>query len=130
MKLIQKKHYWKVIPRLAEILFVLGLVGGISFRILIFLRPLGEDIVTMVWYIGIISYIIFFYFRIIIETHRKEICSNEGLFDRLKANKLNDEDSKIIFDVLQSQCRSKIRYNYMIWFGLSVLSLIAALFFV
>ena len=127
---LEHSHYWQRIPFIAELLFVLGLIGGVSFRLTIFLKPLGDQAVNTAWYSGIIAYIIFFYVRISIENHRREICTDRFLFERLAGNDLTEMDVKNISSILKSQCKSNIKYIYIVWFGLSVVSLIAAILFV
>ncbi|PIZ73994.1 hypothetical protein COY07_01275 [Candidatus Peregrinibacteria bacterium CG_4_10_14_0_2_um_filter_43_11] len=122
--------FWRHIPALPQILFMLGLTGGVAFRSLIFLQPLGTQIVNIVWYVGVIAYLIFFYMRIVIEGHRRGVCRHPALLERLKTHQLNNEDFLVINELVRSQCRSNIQYNYMVWFGLSFTSLVLAWFFV
>lgn len=122
--------YWQKIPYLAKVLLALGLIGGISLRMTIFLNSYNQDVSNTIWYIGIISYIIFFYIRLSIEKHRHEIYKSPNLIERLEKNKLTKEDAKTLAEVIRSNKRSNIKFNYMMWFILSIASLIGALLFV
>ena len=121
-------HYWQKIPRIAVWLFVLGLIGGVALRLTIFLQPFDETLMESVWYTGVIAYTIFYFVRISIENHRREIC-NEELMSRLHDNQLTAEDRAELHDLLSSLCRSKVKYNYAVWLAISVISLMAAIFF-
>jgi hypothetical protein len=122
------KHLWQKVPHIATILLVLGLAGGIGLRLTIFLRPFGTYVVDLVWYIAVLSHTIFYACRIAIENHRREICET-GLLERLKINALTPEDTARLHQMLQSHCKSKIKYNYIGWLAISILSLVLAVLY-
>lgn len=122
-------HYWQKIPRIALVLFVLGLVGGVALRLTLFLEPMGKEAVKMVWYLGVVSYTIFYFFRISIENHRREICRPD-LMKRLENKALLPQDHTDLHEMLTSLCRSKVKYNYVVWLVVSFISLIGGVFFV
>ena len=123
----QHTHYWQKIPQIATILFVFGFIGGIALRSTIFLTPLGQEIVDLMWYIGVGAYTVFYFVRISIENHRREVCET-GMIERLKSNALSPEDVAVLHEMLSSHCRSKVKYNYVTWFVISAASLIGAVF--
>ena len=121
-------HYWQKIPAVATILFLLGLAGGIAFRLTPFLRPLDPRIGNAIWYAGSVAYSIFYLVRISIVNHRREICRTDML-ERLKKNVLSPHDIEELHEMVASYCRSKVKYNYIVWFAISVISLIGAVLF-
>lgn len=121
------QHYWQKIPAIGMILLILGLVGGIAFRLTFFVKPWGQDLVDVIWYIGVGAYTIFYFVRISIENHRREICES-AMLHRLKTNTLTVEDTGALYDMVSSHCRSKVKYNYEVWLAISLLSLVSAIF--
>src|SRR3989338_1935471 len=122
-------HYWQKIPGIAVVLFTLGLIGGIALRLSIFIEPLGQIVVKGVWYVGVISYTVFYFFRISIENHRHEICRPD-LMKRLEDKNLLPQDIVDLREMVASHCRSKVKYNYAVWLIISIISLIGGIFFV
>ncbi|PJC37198.1 hypothetical protein CO046_01655 [Candidatus Peregrinibacteria bacterium CG_4_9_14_0_2_um_filter_53_11] len=120
------RHYWQRVPYIAELLLVLGLLGGGALRLTIFAAPWGQNIVNGIWYFGVISYTVFYAVRISIETHRREVC-DQGLIKRLKEHELSYDDIEILSAMVKSHCNSKVKYNYIAWLAISVISLISAL---
>ena len=120
-------HYWQHIPGIANILLVLGLIGGIGLRMTIFGNVLGKTTVHGLWYAATVAYIIFYAIRISIVSHRQEIC-HTSVFARLEKNQLDEKDRAMLIDMLHSYRRSKVKYNYIAWLTISILSLVGALF--
>lgn len=125
--MIRHVHYWQKIRGIGTILLILGFVGGVALRLTIFVRPFGEYFVDIIWYTGVIAYALFYAVRISIERHRREVCQPE-LLKRLKNNSLSDDDIFILHDMISSHCRSKVKYNYVIWLLISIVSILAAIF--
>ncbi|MEK7524273.1 MAG: hypothetical protein AAB588_04570 [Patescibacteria group bacterium] len=123
----QHRHYWQHIPYIGIVLFVLGLIGGIALRVTIFLEPIGKFWVTTAWFIGVIAYTLFYFVRISIENHRREICEI-GLLKRLETNTLLPEDVPVLYETVSSHCRSKVKYNYIVWLVISIISLFIGIF--
>lgn len=121
------RHYWQHIPAIGIVLFVLGLIGGIALRVTIFLDPIGKFWVTATWFIGVIAYTIFYLVRISIENHRREICE-AGLLKRLETNTLLPQDVARLYETVSSNCRSKVKYNYIVWLIISIISLFIGIF--
>ncbi len=101
--------------------FVLGIVGAVSFRILIVLGKVAPDLVRPVWYLGVVSYVFFFVYRYYISQKRRRAITNFNLVEKLESGqKLSKIETEVNIYLLNSITRSKENLNYLIIFILSI----------
>ncbi|GAB4406223.1 MAG: hypothetical protein OHK0032_01140 [Thermodesulfovibrionales bacterium] len=117
-------------PSVIYCFFALGIVSAIAFRAIIVFQRLEPSWVRPVWYVGVIGYMVFFLYRYYISEKRKKAVENFQLIEKVKANAcLNDEDREVVVYLLSSIRKSPENVNYFIIFLLSILAIIADIYF-
>lgn len=111
--------------------FALGIISAIAFRAIIFLQRFEPSWVRPVWYVGVTGYMIFFLYRYYISEKRKRAIENFKLIEKLKENAcLTDGDREVVIYLLSSIRKSPENINYFVIFLLSILAVIADIYFV
>ena len=111
--------------------FFIGLVSALAFRSIIVFQRLEPSWVRPVWYVGVLGYIGFFLYRYSISKKRKRAIKEYELIEKVRANAcLTDEDREVVTYLLLSIERSREDINYLVIFILSLLAVLADLFFV
>ncbi len=106
--------------------FVLGLLSAIAFRAIIIFEHLDPVWVRPVWYVGVIGYLIFFFYRYAISKKRKRAIEEFQLIEKVMSNAaLSVEDRKVVIYLLSSIKKSPEDMNYFIIFMLSIIAIIA-----
>ena len=106
--------------------FSLGLISAIAFRAIIVFQHLEPKWVRPVWYMGIVGYLLFFFYRFKIAKKRKKAISDFGLLEKVKNNTpLTDEDREVLLYLLSSIKVSLEDMNYVIIFLLSIVAIAA-----
>jgi CDP-diglyceride synthetase len=117
-------------PSIIYCFFALGIISAIAFRAIIVFQRLEPSWVRPVWYVGVIGYMVFFLYRYYISEKRKKAIENFQLIEKLKANAcLTDEDREVVIYLLSSVRKSPENVNYFIIFLLSILAIIADIYF-
>lgn len=118
----------KTLPKWIILLFFLiGVISAISFRAIIIIAKFDPHLSRIIWYIGVIGYIIFFAYRFYISLKRRRTIIEGELLRKLKQNKLSQEDCQNVAYILKSLIKSKEMYNYIIIFALSAGAIVADL---
>ena len=108
--------------------FILGLVSAVAFRAIIVFQHIEPGWIRPVWYIGIVGYIFFFFYRYMITKKRKRAIDKFRLIEKVKANAcLSDEDREVVLYLLSSIKSSLEDINYALIFLLSIAAIIADL---
>lgn len=120
----QKPH---VVPKYVIYgFFSLGLFSAIAFRAIIVFQHLEPNWVRPVWYMGIVGYLLFFFYRFKITKKRKKAISDFGLLEKVKNNTpLTDEDREVLLYLLSSIKVSLEDMNYALIFLLSIVAIAA-----
>ncbi|MEE8359222.1 MAG: hypothetical protein V3R82_07420 [Candidatus Hydrothermarchaeales archaeon] len=106
--------------------FSLGLLSAIAFRAIIVFQHLEPNWVRPVWYMGIVGYLLFFFYRFKIAKKRKKAISDFGLLEKVKNNTpLTDEDREVLLYLLSSIKVSLEDMNYALIFLLSIVAIAA-----
>lgn len=114
-----------------NLFFLIGLLSAIAFRVLIVVQHLRPELFRLVWYGGIIGYVIFFSYRYFISSKRRNAIAHYGLIEKLRENVcLTDGDRDVVVYLLSSIAKSRENLNYLIIFVLSLLAVIADQLFV
>ncbi len=110
--------------------FALGIISAIAFRAIIVFQRIEPLWVRPVWYVGVIGYMVFFLYRYYISEKRKKAVVKFQLIEKVKANAcLTDEDREMVVYLLSSIRKSPENVNYFIIFLLSILAIIADIWF-
>ncbi|MFN3479814.1 MAG: hypothetical protein ACK415_05455 [Thermodesulfovibrionales bacterium] len=117
-------------PSVIYCFFALGIISAIAFRAIIVFQRLEPSWVRPVWYVGVIGYMVFFLYRYYISEKRKRTIEKFQLIEKVKANAcLTDEDREVVIYLLSSIRKSPENVNYFIIFLLSILAIIADIYF-
>jgi len=108
----------------------IGLISAFSFRLIIVFERLEHAWVRPLWYIGVVGYIAFFLYRYGITKRRKNAIKEYKLIEKVKANEcLDAEEREVVMYLLSSIKKSREDINYLVIFILSILAVLADIFF-
>ncbi len=106
--------------------FLLGIISAIAFRAIIIIERVEPSWVRPVWYIGVLGYLVFFFYRYAISRKRKSAIERFQLIEKINANAcLSDEDREVVIYLLSSLKKSPENLNYFVIFLLSILAIAA-----
>lgn len=110
--------------------FFIGLVSAFAFRSIIVFQHIEPAWVRPVWYVGVLGYVGFFLYRYAITKKRKNAIKDYGLIEKVRANAcLSEEDRGVVIYLLSSIKKSREDLNYLVIFILSILAILADIFF-
>jgi len=113
----------KTLPRgIIDLFFVIGLISSICFRIIIVFEKIQPAWVRPVWYIGLIGYLMFFFYRFRVAKKRRTVIRRYKLLEKLEAKTLDSGDLEALKYLVASLSRSREILNYLIIFILSVIA--------
>lgn len=109
-----------------NLFFVIGVISAVCFRILLVVQHLQPQLFRMVWYVGVLGYIVFFIYRYAISQKRRQAIERFELIQKIEKNTaLAAEDREVLIYLLNSIQKSKENINYLVIFTLSVAAIIA-----
>ncbi len=109
-----------------NLFFLIGLVSALAIRALIVITHIRPDLFRLVWYVGVIGYILFFLYRYRISEKRKRVIAEYGLIEKMKNRiPLNNDERDVVAYLLLSITKSRENLNYLFIFALSILAIIA-----
>lgn len=116
---------FKVLPRWVIHLFLwIGLLAGISIRLLTFLNRIDPVLSVWVWRFAMVSYTVFFGYRYVITKRRRHIITRHELLQAIEANtELDPVKQQALVYILRSVVRSKELFNYMFICVISIIAL-------
>lgn len=107
--------------------FVAGIIATLAYRIII---VLDEFWIKIAWYVGTVGFILYFGHRSHVQKKRKELVNKNNLVkivDDLKGVKVAQKEA--LHYLVKSAITSKVRWNSLFIFWLSVLALVIGIFF-
>jgi len=107
--------------------FILGLIAALGLRLVLILAHYDTLASKLSWYVAIIIYIIFYYYRLTIENKRRNLIVINKLREKLTEGELSWKDKQLLKRLIDSMLVSKLRLNFFILVILSIISLIIAL---
>jgi hypothetical protein len=111
--------------------FLIGLISAIAFRSIIVFQRLEPAWVRPVWYIGVMGYMGFFFYRYAITKKRKHAIRDYELIEKIRVNaSLTKDDRDVVIYLLSSVKKSHEDINYLVIFVLSIIAVLIDLFFV
>ena len=117
MKELQTLPKWVV-----YLFFVIGVISAFSFRAII----LTHDQLTarIFWYIAVVGYIFFFFYRYSIAKKRTRIIEKYQLCEKLSSDeKLDGKSREACLYVVASLRKSREKYNYYLIFLFSIIAI-------
>lgn len=117
-------------PSVIYCFFALGIISAIAFRVIIVFQHIEPSWIRPVWYVGVLGYMVFFFYRYYITEKRKKAIEDFQLIEKVKANAcLTDEDREVVIYILSSIRKSPENVNYFIIFLLSIIAIIVDIWF-
>lgn len=119
----------KVAPRLVRLFyFSVGLLALIAYRSIIVLNNVSGWWVSLAWYVGTVGFVVFYIHRYQISKKRREIIRQYHLDEKVELlDVLGVQDKEALHYVLESLESSTERWNYLLTFIFTFLSLIIGL---
>ncbi|MEI6597102.1 MAG: hypothetical protein WCL13_02730, partial [bacterium] len=111
------------------LIFIIGVIATIAYRIVIVLNHYSQLWVEISWYIGTIGFILYFGHRFNIENRRDKIIEKLNLIKKIETNQpFNSEDTTALLYILKSLDTSLAKWNYIAIFFFSFLAIAYALY--
>ena len=107
--------------------FVAGIIATLAYRVIVVLEG---SWIKIAWYIGTVGFILYFWHRSHVQKKRAEIVRENNLVkivDDLKG--IKKDQRQALHYLVYSAATSKVRWNSLFIFWLSVLALIVGIFF-
>lgn len=106
------------------LMFVVGIMATISYRIIIVFNFYSPLLVQIFWYIGTIGFIWYFSHRFKVEDKRDRLITEMDLATKVENNTpLNVEEKKALVYILKGLQTSLSKWNYVVIFISSALAL-------
>jgi len=81
------------------------------------------------WYVGVVGFFIFFLYKFRVDSARARFISSRDLMNKIRDNKgLEEEDFRLVSEILCGLSSNKDRINYIFIFGSSVMALLFAIY--
>ena len=104
--------------------FISGIVATIAYRIIFLLDPFW---VKIVWYIGTIGFIVYFWHRAHIETKREKLVKDYDLINVVERSDIQGEEKLAVSYLVKTSLTSKARFNSAFIVIVSALALVASI---
>ncbi len=109
------------------LVFWIGIIATLAYRIIIILNHYSQVWVEVAWYIGTIGFIWYFAHRFRVENRREELIKEKKLGYKIYNNReLTQEDRNALVYILKGLRSSKARWNYIVIFIFSIVALVYA----
>ncbi len=108
-----------------ELIFWIGIIATISYRIIVILNFYSQLWVDIAWNIGTIGFILYFIHRFRISSRRAKAIEEKKLVKKIKnCRELSRDDKKTLSLILKGLKTSKAKINYAVIFISSALALV------
>lgn len=110
------------------IFFFIGIIATVALRGIEPVRSLNPMYATLLWYVGVAGFLLFFVYKYRVLVRRSKIIRETGLVDKLVQREgLSDSEYELMSQIVCSQDNQKERINFFVIFALSAVALIFAL---
>jgi len=111
------------------IVFTVGVIATISYRLVIVLNHYSQFWLEVFWYIGTVGFIWYFAHRFNIENRRDKLIEKLNLIKKIEEGQsFNSEDKTALLYILKSLETSLAKWNYIAIFFFSFLAIAYALY--
>lgn len=104
--------------------FLTGIIATIAYRIIFLLDPFW---VKIVWYIGTIGFILYFWHRSHIESKRANMVRDYDLINVIEKSDINGEQKSALSYLIKTSLTSKARYNSAFIVIVSLMALVISI---
>ncbi len=114
----------------AWLIIAIGIIATIAVRIVTVLMAIGPIYGKVAWYVGVVGFLIFFFYKYRMFDARAKLIDSKNLIERInRKDTLSDSDLEIISVILCNTRSSAERINFFFIFASSFVALIIALYF-
>ncbi|MDW8055934.1 MAG: hypothetical protein RMJ13_04430 [Elusimicrobiota bacterium] len=115
----------------ALVFFIIGLIATISIRAIgVVANIVGEIGTKILWYIGVVGFLLFFIYKYNIEKRRRKIIFENAILEKISINsELEQKDKEVLGSLICSLISTKDAINYFVIFFTSAISLVIALLY-
>lgn len=106
--------------------FILGVVGALAIRLVLILTHVSQFWSSFAWYVAMISYLFFYHHRYAVEKERQELIKKYDLINKFKKEEMGDLEKNECLMLLNSIANSRVKYNLLVWYIITIITLIAA----
>jgi len=111
------------------IFFIIGLLATVSVRLVSLFMDYNIIYSKIAWYVGVVGFFIFFLYKFRVDSARARFISSRDLMNKIRDNKgLEEEDFRLVSEILCGLSSNKDRINYIFIFGSSVMALLFAIY--
>lgn len=110
-----------------ELVFWVGIIATLAYRIIIVLNYYSSLLVSISWYIGTIGFIWYFAHRFRVQNKYMRIIRDKKLREKLCEQKLEKDDCDALAFILRGLDSSKAKWNSIAIFVFSALALVYAI---
>jgi len=112
-----------------NLLFAVGIIATIAYRIIIVLNYYSALWVEIAWYIGTIGFVWYFIHRYKVENKRDHLIENLNLAEKIEnKEELNNKERQATVYILKGLKTSLAKWNYIAIFVFSAIALLYAIF--
>lgn len=112
------------------IFIAIGIVSTVAIRIVTILMDIDPVAGKTAWYIGITGFSLFFLYKYKVFKDREKLIDKMKLLEKISGRAaLTDDDYDVLFIMLCEIRSNKERINFLFIFVVSVLALLAAIYF-
>ena len=120
----------KTVPQwIINLVFAIGLISALLFRLLIFFNDKYPSYGRIVWYSAVIGYIIFFGYRYYISQKRRKAIIAHDLAKKISDSNIEPGSRNELLYLIDSLMKSKERINYVFIFSVSLIVIITDILF-
>ena len=104
--------------------FWAGIIATLAYRIIVVLEDYW---IKIAWYIGTVGFILYFGHRTYVQKKRMELVKDNGLVKVVNGLKIKKNQKEALSYLVKSAVTSKVRWNSLFIFWLSVLALVGGI---
>jgi len=109
------------------LVFGVGIIATVAYRIIIILNYYSSLLVAISWYVGTIGFVWYFAHRYRVQDDRSDLIRDRELVKKVNQGRLTPDDRKALIHILKSTSSSKAKWNSIMIFILSVIALAYAI---
>ncbi len=114
--------------RTISLYFWVGLVSAIALRVIIIADYYNDHVARMLFYLGVIGYMVFFAHRYRIAKRRTNVLNELELLDKIEKREiLTEKDLEGLKYIIWSLSVSKERLNYLLIITFSIIAIVVSL---
>jgi hypothetical protein len=111
------------------LIFIVGVIATIAYRLVIVLNYYSPLAVEISWYVGTLGFIWYFGHRYIVENRRDRLIEKLKLIEKVEAGQaINSEEKTALLYILKSLDTSLAKWNYIAIFFFSFLAIAYAIY--